>query len=127
MDKAERHFVTVGNLVRPTDWGYQAAIETLKGVIPTLPLEDCPGIIAELSGLTALAQLRIHQSAPSQSQDEHLVGVKEVAAMVGMSCSWVEKHTSVLPPRLSLHGKPRWRKRDVAQWIKTRPHYGKDT
>ncbi len=76
MDKTERHFAIAGNLVRPTNWGYQAAIETLKGVIPTLPLEDCPTLIAELSGLTALAQLRIHQSAPSQSQDEHLVGVK---------------------------------------------------
>ncbi len=64
--------------------------------------------------------------APCQEGDS-LVGVPEVARMIGLSTSWVEKHVKVLPPRVSVHGMPRWRRSDIHRWVKARPDYGSGT
>lgn len=53
------------------------------------------------------------------------MAVPEVAERIGMSASWVEKHTADLPTRVSVGGNPRWRKSDLDRWIKHRPEYGK--
>lgn len=63
-------------------------------------------------------------TALSLQGGECLIGVDEVAAVIDMSPSWVEKHTKVLPPRVSVEGNPRWRKSDIEKWVKTRPRYG---
>jgi predicted DNA-binding transcriptional regulator AlpA len=61
---------------------------------------------------------------PSRSDEEGLIGPDEVAALIGLSVSWVEKHVRDLPERVSVLGNPRWRKRDVVAWLKARPRYG---
>jgi predicted DNA-binding transcriptional regulator AlpA len=61
----------------------------------------------------------------SADTGDRLLTVPEVAARIGMSVSWVEKHTSNLPARVSVAGTPRWRKSDLERWIKNRPQYGK--
>jgi predicted DNA-binding transcriptional regulator AlpA len=47
-----------------------------------------------------------------------------VAAFLGVSRSWVEKHIADLPPRRSLAGTPRWLKSELEKWIRNRPKYG---
>ena len=59
-----------------------------------------------------------------EEDDDRLIGPEDVALMVGMSVSWVEKHVRVLPERVSVLGNPRWRKHDIKRWIKSRPTYG---
>jgi predicted DNA-binding transcriptional regulator AlpA len=56
--------------------------------------------------------------------DDALIGVDEVASLIGMSASWVEKHTDALPVRRSVEGNPRWLKSEVVAWVKARPLYG---
>jgi predicted DNA-binding transcriptional regulator AlpA len=83
--------------------------------------------------LTALTALHVatsltgtHAGAPMRADDgERLLTVPEVAERIGMSTSWVEKHTGDLPARVSVAGNPRWRKSDLERWIKNRPEYGK--
>lgn len=53
-----------------------------------------------------------------------LIGVEGVAALIGLSVSWVEKHPDELPPRRSVAGNPRWVKSEVLAWIAQRPVYG---
>jgi hypothetical protein len=46
---------------------------------------------------------------PSAPEDS-LIDKESVAALIGMSVSWVEKHSDDLPPRRSVSGNPRWLK-----------------
>ncbi len=68
-----------------------------------------------------------HKNSLPPVATDTLLGPKEVAQMIGMSVSWVEKYTKELPPRVSLVGHPRWRKGDIERWMKNLPEYGKAT
>ena len=59
--------------------------------------------------------------------DDALIGVDEVARLIGLSASWVEKHPDALPARRSVEGNPRWLKSEVVAWVKARPLYGQGT
>lgn len=80
--------------------------------------------------VAVLTALNVASTAPSEpltplhDDGERLLTVPEVARRIGMSTSWVEKHTADLPARVSVAGNPRWRKHDLERWIKNRPEYG---
>jgi predicted DNA-binding transcriptional regulator AlpA len=109
--------------------------------IPTLDdLVECPAQAAELPAdvlraltfraLTALSALHstMGQAAvPSTGERDQaeLLGTREVARILDVSVSWIEKHVDDLPPRRSLCGAPRWLRADLEKWIKARPVYGK--
>ncbi len=94
----------------------RAAIQTL--------LHRCVSVQAVLLGALAVSE---PNRAASRDDSERLLTVPEVAERIGMSESWVEKHTADLPTRVSVAGTPRWRKSDLDRWIKNRPQYGKAT
>jgi predicted DNA-binding transcriptional regulator AlpA len=110
------------------------AVPTLNDLArnPALALELRPDVAMQLhiqavmilSALTPCFS-RSNRSSPLLREDgDCLIGVAEVAALIGMSLSWVEKHTKVLPPRVSVEGNPKWRKSEIDRWVKTRPRYG---
>ena len=80
-----------------------------------------------LMGLFALLPVLIlpsERGAKIPVLDDALIGVDEVAHLIGLSASWVEKHPDALPARRSVVGNPRWLKSEVVAWIKNRPKYG---
>lgn len=80
--------------------------------------------IAALTALNVASNGAPEPSTPLREDRERLLTVPEVARLIGMSTSWVEKHTADLPPRVSVAGNPRWRKSDLDRWIRNRPEYG---
>jgi len=78
-------------------------------------------ILAALNKRQSTAPLPVRQGSIA---GDRLIGCEEAAEMIGMSVSWVEKHVRELPERVSVLGKPRWRKSDIEKWIKARPIYG---
>ena len=105
-------------------------IPTLDQLIaePSKTLSLPPDIARRyLSALANLQPLLIAQSergAKIPVPDDALIGVEEVAGLIGLSPSWVEKHPDALPIRRSVGGNPRWLKSEVIAWIKARPPYG---
>jgi predicted DNA-binding transcriptional regulator AlpA len=89
---------------------------------PDVAQRMCLRCIAALTALSVTAAA-IRPSATAPAED-CLIGPQEVADMIGMSRSWVEKHTDVLPPRRSVEGSPRWLRSDVVRWLRNRPAYG---
>jgi predicted DNA-binding transcriptional regulator AlpA len=62
------------------------------------------------------------QRAPFR-EGSGLLRVDDVAQRIGMSRSWVQKHTRDLPPRVRVGGEARWREGDIDAWIRTRPRW----
>jgi len=117
--------------------GTPAALPTLDELAadPTRANDLPPEVVQALSWkcLAVLTALRIAADTAASPQatarhaddGERLLAVPGVAQRIGMSVSWVEKHTADLPARVSVAGNPRWRKSDLERWIKNRPEYGK--
>jgi predicted DNA-binding transcriptional regulator AlpA len=96
-----------------------------------LPLETLQTLAWRcLTALTAVHVATTPSTSPNATartrgdDGERLLTVQEVAVRIGMSVSWVEKHTADLPARVSVAGNPRWRKSDLERWMKNRPEYG---
>jgi predicted DNA-binding transcriptional regulator AlpA len=85
---------------------------------------QCVRVLAALHFAAADGDSRPAHPARPVADGERLLTPADVAARIGMSVSWVEKHTRDLPPRVSVAGTPRWRNRDIDRWIKNRPVYG---
>lgn len=111
-------------------------IPTLDGLlqvpdlIARLPLDVVADLLPQVIALQGRLTVRLLMDrslggGASRPEGDMLIGVHEVAVMIGMSVSWVEKHAKVLPPRVSIQGNPRWRRSDLQWWIKTRPLYGR--
>ena len=96
--------------------------------VKSLPPEVRKSIWLNVWNLEKVLALEIitgsHQGGKTPPPDDVLIGVEEVAHLIGTSNSWVEKHTDNLPPRRSVEGNPRWLKSEVLAWVKTRPVYG---
>jgi predicted DNA-binding transcriptional regulator AlpA len=54
---------------------------------------------------------------------DRLLGPAEVAARIGKSRSWVEKHPDELPPRRRVGGEALWSERELEAWIRNRPRW----
>jgi predicted DNA-binding transcriptional regulator AlpA len=85
-------------------------------------------VAAEVARWQTLADtLRRRVVAPTAATAEDrtvLLGVVDLARLLGRRRSWVEHHVDDLPPRRSLMGSPVWMRSDVERWIKTLPKYG---
>ena len=105
------------------------ALVQAPGLVASLPLDVVADLLPQVMALEGQLTVRLLTSrsvdgSASRPTGDMLIGVHEVAAMIGMSVSWVEKHAKVLPQRVSIEGNPRWRRSEVQQWVKTRPLYG---
>jgi len=95
-----------------------------------LPVEVLLSLLAKCGALQTgllgalFATSGRNRHMPANDDGERLLTVPEVAARIGMSPSWVEKHTADLPMRVSVAGNPRWRKSDLERWIKNCQQYG---
>ena len=112
---------------------YQALSDQLDRVLTQSVSMDCPELIAMGEWFAAGARLKLMNQAELPTRpnplapEERLLDVSEVASMIGMSGSWVEKHVKDLPHRVSVIGNPRWKKSDVEKWMKNLPTYGKSS
>lgn len=99
--------------------------------VESLPQEVKKSIWPNVRALEAVLALGIitgsHQGGKTPPPDDALIGVDDVAHLIGMSVSWVEKHPDALPARRSVEGNPRWLKSEILTWLKTRPVYGQGT
>ena len=98
-----------------------ADLKLVKNLPPEVALDRylvCMSVLMTLG-----PQLAIRKTEPSSTNC--FLNVDDVAQLIGMSGSWVEKHVKDLPPRKSIVGNPRWEKRDIEHWMKNRPIYGK--
>jgi hypothetical protein len=104
-------------------------------------LLDDPAMVAELPPLSAakllafanreLARLstlrdvlRAHLSRDQRAIVVPVVDMPEAARLLGRSVRWLHNHLDELPPRRSLLGTPVWLRRDLEQWLQSRPEYG---
>ena len=104
---------------------YKPLLQTLDQAVAEATIADLPDLIGIAERTSAMAHLRLRLSAADTKESDRVIGTEEVASIIGLSASWVEKHPHVLPQRVSVNGNPRWRKSDIERWIKTRPLYGK--
>jgi predicted DNA-binding transcriptional regulator AlpA len=84
------------------------AIFNDPGLCATLPVSAVPPLLMQLAaGLTRLTALQnalaarvltaTASPAPSSSGSDHLLGVEEAAARLGMSTDWLYRHARDLP------------------------------
>lgn len=96
--------------------------------VATLPPETARDLSIRLATLQPLLIGQAMKAMPKDKlQDDSFVDKTEVAGLISLSVSWIEKHPDDLPPRFSVEGNPRWLKSEVLAWMKSRPRYGKST
>lgn len=117
----------------------------LLGVVPTLDrlanhldqVESLPEAAAKallLKAAPLVESLRLHAAKHTElvaansarAFPDKLIGAIGVGELIGRSESWVQKHTSVLPPRRSLVGGPMWLQSEIVEWMRNRPRYGRN-
>lgn len=109
-----------------------AAIPTLDEIVarPAIAETLPPSVVRALRwrAIEALAALNSVDAAPATvtttSDGDDFIGVPEVARMIGLSESWVTKHTDELPQRRSVAGNPRWVRSEIRAWQKSLVVYG---
>ncbi len=72
----------------------------------------------------ALRQRVVASTAAPAEDGTVMLGVDDLARLLGRRRSWVEHHVDDLPPRRSLCGQPVWLRSDVERWLKGLPTYG---
>jgi predicted DNA-binding transcriptional regulator AlpA len=90
----------------------------------TLPSDAARRLCVRAAAVHAalLAALHGAPERPSQAAPR-LIKVDEVARRIGKSRSWVEKHTSDLPPRVRVGRQCNWLESDIEAWIRSRPRW----
>ena len=80
------------------------------------------------TGVVLLSRLLAARSCDSKAQrqadGDRLLGPADVAARIGKSRSWVEKHTDELPARRRVGGEGLWSEQELELWIRNRPRWG---
>src|SRR5437870_633831 len=76
----------------------------------SLPPDVARRYLLAWAALQPILIVQIERGAKISVPDDALIGVEEVAGLIGLSVSWVEKHPDALPARRSVEGNPRWLK-----------------
>ena len=100
-----------------------------RGAIDQVPDGDVAALLERALLIVELLRARLVARAIPNTTDprgeDDLVGAAEAASMLGVSKSWVEKHLEELPARRGVGGMPRWLRRDLQAWARSRPRYAR--
>ena len=88
--------------------------------------EDAVALLLRCAAVQA-AITEGRSAVTARKSADRLLDEAQVAEVIGMSRSWVQKHVHDLPPRRSVGGSPRWLLSEIERWMRTRPGYGESS
>lgn len=79
----------------------------------------------DVAALTEVIERIVSERAEALPLGSRLLTTQQLAALLGVTRRWVERHIEDLPERIDVCGKPRWREADVERWMRNRPRYSR--